>query len=151
VSQYRETRETIPRRRVYSLQAEAWRILSDYHDDTFRGGNPEESDWKTDMARAIMDYYNGLRGYRKEASVSAEWERLEELIESIRARRGAMITIEVEAAGDTRATKTKQVPAVRGIHADFFIETLQELDDVAYALGFSAEVQTKRPTGVVGR
>jgi hypothetical protein len=62
-----------------------------------------------------------------------------------------MITIQVEAAGDTRATEPKQVPAVRDIHFDYFIETLQELDDVGHALGFSAEVQTKRPTGVVGR
>jgi hypothetical protein len=124
--------EQLVLRRKQRVQRVRDRIWADGVD----GERPVET--KRQLAMAAISYWDVLRDYRDEPVIdNDDYPDMSPIYNRI----GKTTEVIAESPGWDRGSKVETVPAIAEIGAGELINITEQLDDVATALGFSADVE----------
>lgn len=131
-----ERREKIPGRLIQQARQRAHEARYVLRGELIQGSVSQDA--KQLVAKAAMGYYDELKEHREESVVENLWEEtgIDELEEYLYSQ----ATVRQEAPGATSNTQVRTVPAIQALTAQELIHVVDELDNLAKELGFSAAV-----------
>jgi len=128
-------RDVNPEKIVLRRKQRVQRVRDEIWAEGIAGRHTAEA--KQKLALAAMSYWDVLRDYRDESAVDADDYPD---MSPVHSRIGKTTTVLTEAPGDTTNMKSETAPMIADLDGDKLISITEQLDDVATALGFSADV-----------
>lgn len=126
-----------PKRLIYEIREKVQVVRNQFWREAVQGYVTQST--KKELAITAVQYYDVLSEHSEEKAVKRDWK--DAGVDWIREAIGATETVAVEAPGDTDAVEYEERPAVMQLDGLQIVRVTKDLDKLAKALGFGAQVR----------